>query len=196
LKFGSVIDVEEPLSVNVEIQQTLDDKPISNKRKQQLQNLQQFSMEKEKIIIPLMKGVTNFKKDDWHVCSYRTQDFTSIKGTVEVRDVFPYHIGFAMTVHKAQGRTIHRVIIDLTKHPLHINRMKYASIFVAMSRVKAKHHIRLLKHSNMPLKQSYEYIEKLKADENVLRFYNGFENTEPDGGMTWSWEKAIGWNNQ
>jgi hypothetical protein len=196
LKFGSVIDVEEPLSVNVEIQQTLDDKPISNKRKQQLQNLQQFSMEKEKIIIPLMKGVTNFKKDDWHVCSYRTQDFNSIKGTVEVRDVFPYHIGFAMTVHKAQGRTIHRVIIDLTKHPLHINRMKYASIFVAMSRVKAKHHIRLLKHSNMPLKQSYEYIEKLKPDENVLRFYNGFENTEPDGGMTWSWEKAIGWNNQ
>ena len=67
MEFGSVIDVEELLSVNVEIQQSLDDKPISNKRKQQLQNLQAFSMEKEKIVIPLMKGVTNFKKDDWHV---------------------------------------------------------------------------------------------------------------------------------
>ena len=99
-----------------------------------------------------------------------------------------------MTVHKAQGRTIHRVVIDLTEHPLHINRMKYASIFVALSRVKSKDHIRLLKHSNMSLKRSYEYIESLKPDENVVRFYDGFEHSEEDGGMTWSWKKAIGWN--
>ena len=46
------------------------------------------------------KGVTNFKKDDWHTF-YRTEDCTCIKGTAEVRDVFPYHITFAMTVHKA-----------------------------------------------------------------------------------------------
>ena len=99
-----------------------------------------------------------------------------------------------MTVHKAQGRTIHRVVIDLTHHPLHINRMTYASIFVALSRVKSKNHIRLLRHNDLSLQRSYEYIESLKPDENVLRFYEGFEQPERDGAMTWSWQKAIGWN--
>jgi hypothetical protein len=193
LKFGSIIDVEEPLSVNVDINKSLDGKSISRRRKQQLQTLQHFSMDNSKIVIPLLKGVTNFKKDDWHICSYRTQDLTSIKGTAEVRDIFTYHIAFAMTVHKAQGRTIHRVIIDLTEHPLHINRMKYASVFVALSRVKSKNHIRLLKHSKMSDQKSYEYVQHMKPDENVLKFYSGFEHTESDGGMTWSWKKAIGW---
>ena len=66
-------------------------------------------MEKETIIIPLLKGFTTFKKDDWNIFSYRTEDCTCIKGTAEVSDVFPYHITITMTVHKSQGITIHQV---------------------------------------------------------------------------------------
>ena len=43
-----------------------------------------------------------------------------------------------MTIHKAQGRTIPKVIVDLSCHPTKYAEMKFAAIFVVMSRVKNK----------------------------------------------------------
>ena len=66
--------------MNIEIQESLDDKPVSKRRKEQLQTLKKFSIDKEKLVVPLLKGSTNFQKDDWSIYSYQTHDFNSIKG--------------------------------------------------------------------------------------------------------------------
>jgi len=58
---------------------------------------------------------------------------------------FPFDIACAMTVHKVQGRTISRVVVDLTCHPRNCGCIKHAAIFVAMSHVSEMDHIRLLK---------------------------------------------------
>ena len=79
--------------------------------------------------------------------TYRTNNPLSPIATVQVKEPFPIDLAFLMTVHKAQGHTIRRVIIDLTQHPRAVCCMKYAALFVAMmSRVATKDHIRLLEN--------------------------------------------------
>jgi len=63
---------------------------------------------------------------------------------VHAHEPFPFDLAFVMTVHKAQMRTIKRIVIDLTHHP-RCCCMKSAAIFVAMSRVAETDHIRFLK---------------------------------------------------
>ena len=60
--------------------------------------------------------------------------------------VFPFDLAFSMTVHKAQGRTLGKVVLDLTSHPSHKARFEFAALFVALSRVKNSASIRFLKH--------------------------------------------------
>ena len=198
LPCGSIINIERPLSVNVEVEEALDGKPVTARRRDQLNVLKSFSIVEDRIVLPLVQGKASFNGDDWHTFSYRTNDLITYKGTATVRDIFPYQLGFAMTIHKAQGRTIKRVVLDISRHPNHQNRVEYASLFVGLSRVTSKQHLRLIKHHDMSMEQSYKYIENLKPNENVTRFYGGFQNdtVDADGGMTWSWEKAIGTKKQ
>ena len=51
---------------------------------------------------------------------------------------------FAMTVDKAQGQTIERVIVALSKRKLGITDFQYVCLYVAMSRVKMGQHLRIL----------------------------------------------------
>ena len=99
--------------------------------------------------------------------------------SAQVRNPFPFDLAFSMTVHKAQGRTLKRVVIDLTFHPNHYCRMVYAAVFVAMSRVKCKEHIRLLKHSPKPgekidFASAYKYLTFLRPMREIAPFYHGF----------------------
>ena len=83
------------------------------------------------------------------IYTYCTGNILSPIAKVRVYDKFPFELAFAMTVHKAQGRTIRRVVIDLTEQPMHSCRMEYAAIFVAMSRVEDHRHIRLLERTSV-----------------------------------------------
>ena len=62
--------------------------------------------------------------------------------------------------------------------------MKFAAIFIAMSRVQKKEHIQLLHHRQNGKKfnplQAYSYITQLKPDDNVMSFYAGFIDTDTD----------------
>lgn len=83
---------------------------------------------------------------------------SSTAGGISSIELFPYDLGFSMTVHKAQGRTIYRVVIDLTDHPNSYGRMEYAAIFVAMSRVEMSDHIRLFEKDPLVHRsEPYEY---------------------------------------
>jgi hypothetical protein len=98
-------------------------------------------------------------------------------------------LAFAMTVHKAQGRTIPRVVLALSEHNVAICRMTYPSIFVAMTRVKHRDHLRVLYHHNgtQPGTFGLKYITALKPNMNVRDYYAGF--TDSNG--FWDPAKAL-----
>ena len=92
-----------------------------------------------------------------------------------------------MTVHKSQGRTILRVVLDLTEHPFRVCRMVYAAIFVALSRVRNGDHIRLLEPATASNRASlYEYLSELQPTPTIAPFLRGFASHE-----TWNAERAL-----
>ena len=101
---------------------------------------------------------------------------------------FPYDLAFAMTVHKAQGRTIPRVIVDITQHPATISNMEYAAIFVALSRVKHGNHLRLLEpFNNVDTRASlYKWLTLLRPNNDIAPFLRGFTPSQP-----WSFRRAL-----
>ena len=198
LPYGSEIEVSVPSSLNVEVCQSLDNKQPSKQRQKQLEKLMEYSIDenKQKIIIPITKSVATLKPSKFKRYSYKTGNILSYVGSVEVKSHFPIiDLGFSMTVHKAQGRTIKRVVLDLTQHPISANRMKYASIFVALSRVKSSAHMRLVRHGDITYEDSYEYLLSLEPLEYVSKYYKGFQPTSTDdddgGGLIWNPNKAL-----
>ena len=149
---------------------------ISSKRKAQLRILKSLSISQndDEIIIPVTQ---NPNKCKWQKYTVEGHNTFSV-GRVETRPLFPYDLAFAMTVHKAQGRTISRVVLALSMDPLQTSRMSYASIFVAMTRVRQSDHLRLLYHNNGCNRGDLgvEYITRLHPDPDVLDYYAGFIN--------------------
>ena len=178
LPFGSEIEIEEPLSLNMKIDTSLDGKSISRRRQQQLNELRKFSILRldEDIVVPITRGMAG--GDNYRMYKYSTRNPLDPVATAEVSPIFPFDLGFAMTVHKAQGRTIDRVVLDLTCFPTTCGRMEFAAVFVAMSRVRSKEHIRLLKHRQVGFRhdaaKAYSYLSELRPDKYVMAFYHGF----------------------
>ena len=53
--------------------------------------------------------------------------------------------------------------------------MKYAAIFVAMSRVEMKDHLCLLEPNTVQSRESlYQYLETLKPEPNIAPFLHGY----------------------
>jgi hypothetical protein len=96
-----------------------------------------------------------------------------------------------MTVHKAQGRTINKVVLDLNYKPNYNKRLKFDGIFVALSRVRCRSNIRLIKHANTSLEEAYGYISRLRPAPNVMAFYRGFTGN-PEKGQLWDMQLALG----
>ncbi|MGL5936289.1 MAG: DUF1810 family protein, partial [Cetobacterium sp.] len=199
IPFGSEIVIDMPLAVNFIVEPTLDNKPISAKRRRQLNKLraisQQYNIDpnSDDIIIPLTTDICTTKKK-WERFAFCTGNFLSPVATVQMRDPFPYDLGFAMTVHKAQGRTIHRVVLALSYHPSYFCRMTYAGIFVAMSRVTHGDHLRLLEPLFTRDRLSlYTYLENIRPNRNIKPFLHGY-NT--DGTSVWSPEAALSFSTQ
>ena len=64
--------------------------------------------------------------------------------TMPMKDHFPIEPAFAVivTIYKAQGRTIRRLIIFVAQHPVPLLRMSWEGLYVALSRVKTPMAIR------------------------------------------------------
>ena len=174
---SEIILLKPPLAVNVLIPSS----PASNtssKKRAQLKILKdELSLpgHDDEIIIPLPQDKKNCK---WQHYTVQGHNVVSV-GKVQTRPTFTFELAFAMTVHKAQGRTISRVVLALSMHPLHTSRMSYASIFVAMTRVRHRNHLRLLYHNNgyNTGDMGVEYITRLRPDPDVLDYYAGFTNS-------------------
>jgi hypothetical protein len=94
---------------------------------------------------------------------------------IRVTNFFPVEPGFAITIYKAQGKTIPKVILAVSERQGKGCGLNYRSIYVAFSRVKHKNDIRLLLFADDGTKNSLTYLTKLTADPCNRAFIAGFD---------------------
>lgn len=109
-------------------------------------------------------------------------------GRVKVRPRFPLEPGFAITVNKAQGQTLDKVIVALSERPHSASvQFSYSGLYVALSRVRRRSDIRLLLVGDSVEKQmsTLAYLKDLKPDPYQLSMIHGFrEGVVVDDGVT------------
>ena len=87
-------------------------------------------------------SIVEVKREEW--INYR-YDYDRETGTVVEREVgkfiqFPLQLGYALTIHKAQGKTLDKVVIDISK-----GAFDHGQLYVALSRTRKKEDIHLLR---------------------------------------------------
>ena len=113
---------------------------------------------------------------------------------VKISPHFPICGGFAITVDKAQGQTLDRVIVALSSRELELCNFKYAGVYVALSRVREAKHLRLLlKGENTKTKwDSLQYLLNLQKCESIDAYFNGFNESRANWTQDiWNLEKAL-----
>ena len=120
--------------------------------------------------------------------------------TMPMKDYFPIEPAFAVTIYKAQGRTIRRLIIFVSQHPVPLLRMSWEGLYVALSRVKHRDHIRLaVDRSTLEKeKKAMEYMVKLKKNKYTDWFFRGFKPIGADGvvetqSQVMTWDRKAAW---
>ena len=104
---------------------------------------------------------------------------------VELLSHFPLDMGFAITIHKAQGRTLRRVIIAISDRYKNNLQMSYAALYVALSRVEYMDDIRLLVNGdNDDLVLALDYLNYLAPAPDIRSFFAGFQKNTGSG-ITW-----------
>ena len=97
---------------------------------------------------------------------------------------FPIQLGFAMTVKKAQGKTLECVIVALSERNMTLTNFHYSCLYVAMSCVREARHLRIIL-SNFQNRddewQSLHYLQHLKRDDSIKHSSPASTQTEPSG---------------
>jgi hypothetical protein len=200
--FGSEIVIDVPASVNVQIEPTLDQKPISLRRQRQLDMMIQTitsstsngnNATHSNIVIPLTASMTSSSYCSFSKFSYNSENPITPIASAEVRQPFPYDLSFAITVWKTQGRTMKRVVLDANFHDNHYSRLSFEAIFVAKSRVQFSKHIRLLGRHGVgkchSITNAYGYLSHLQPCADTSAFYSGYDASDPVN--TWDFQKAL-----
>jgi hypothetical protein len=114
---------------------------------------------------------------------------------VIVQPLFPVQPCFAITVDKAQGQTLERVIVALSERELRLVNFTYSCVNVAFTRVKEAQHLRiLLKQEGNAAKEwaTLSYISSLERDSSVKSFFAGFSvNRNQWITDVWDEDKAV-----
>ena len=97
-------------------------------------------------------------------------------------DHFPLELGFAITIHKVQGRTIVKIIVAISKHTEEKLRFIFEGVYTALSRVKEGKGIRLLL-TNKDW-STINYISSLEKDQDITDFFKGYPDP-PNAFIRW-----------
>ena len=112
---------------------------------------------------------------------------------VQVRNSFPLQPALAITVHKAQGDTLDKAIIAMSRSPNAKCNFTYEQVHVAFSRVRDSQNLHLLLAGRNESKQweSLTYVSTLQQDPTVAWYFMGFwERIRPGQG-----NPNINWKN-
>ena len=176
---GGTITLEDPPDyINVEMYPDLDeDSDEDSQKKKRLRKEWTYgSLDNtgHKVIIPIStKGA--FIKTKKEVVGGSTGAGYRPSNAV-LQDHFPLELAFAMTVHKAQGRTIKKLILAISQHPLAQLRMKWESVYTALTRVRKGEDIRLL----ITKKQwdKLDYLSDLSKNAIIRQFFTGYPDEQ------------------
>ena len=105
-------------------------------------------------------AIIDVKKMDWEMQRYKLNEAENSKLDVEVVGKFtqyPLKLAWAITIHKSQGKTFHKMIIDLGK-----GAFEHGQTYVALSRCSTLNGI-VLKQKLRP--------RDVMVDERVIDFY-------------------------
>jgi len=129
-------------------------------------------------IIPITEQQCTWDSNQTPV--YGGTHFPSSK--ITLRHYFPLEPALAITVHKAQGRMLKRVIIALSYCDAKGCNFSYRQVHVALSRVRNSDHIRLLLTGESEAMQwmSLLYIDNLRPDPSIRFYFAGFRDCSID----------------
>lgn len=104
--------------------------------------------------------VVAVKREEWKIYQYEIDRDTAKVYEKEVGSFiqFPLQLGYALTIHKAQGKTLDSVIVDIDR-----GAFAHGQLYVALSRTRKKADIHLVKPISL-----YDIIQ----DDHVLSFLN------------------------
>ena len=182
---------DPPLAINVLIE---DPKITKNPNV----NWDKLSLDKKHVIVPIRPFSDKKLRSRIATAKPVPLDAPTLLSTpsrVVTLSHFPLQPAFAMTVDKAQGQTIDRVIVALSKRQLAITDFQYACLYVAVSRVKQRQHLRILlmEEDNDDLEwQSLLYINRLQRDLSIDAFFAGFDSDRSNWKSdVWNQKRAI-----
>lgn len=88
-----------------------------------------------------------------------------------------------------KGRTIRRIIIFASQHPIPILRMSWEGLYVALSRVEQKDHIRLAIKADC--RHTLKYTRNLKKNKYTDYFFSGFIRHTQDSQAPMVWDRKT-----
>ena len=169
--YGSEIFLENeycPLSVNVHVPESTNDSTHASSCQE---HLKQYSLDNSAIVIPLPPNKTKVEPRKSTVIP----DPSPVPiGRIFTTAPFPFELAFAMTIHKAQGRTLENVIIAISQRPSTFQQMCFPSVYVAFSRVRKTDDIRILVNCKARRirkdPSELKYLDQLRPKAAVLSF--------------------------
>lgn len=117
----------------------------------------------KEIIVQLLdddkKDLVVVRPETWEKIEYSRDENDRLKeNEIGSYKQFPLQLGYAMTIHKSQGKTLNKVIIDISR-----GAFAHGQTYVALSRTRCAKDIHLVK----PLRQ-----QDIIFDERILDFVN------------------------
>ena len=143
-----------------------------------LANFKHTSITMNSVVIPIKLGNESEKM------TYRLQqkkESLTIKYTSH-----PIDMGFATTVHKIQGQTCERVILDLNPHSF-LPQIDFHSLYVGLSRVKNGKNLRLM--PLYPQTKNLDYLIHLQPQPIITAWLSGFDSKGYWNTKNVTWDK-------
>ena len=104
--------------------------------------------------------IVSVKPEKWSKIEYsRDENDRIIENEVGSYKQFPLALGYAMTIHKSQGKTLSKVVLDIS-----IGAFAHGQTYVALSRTRSAKDMHIVK----PLQE-----RDIIFDKRILDFVNG-----------------------
>lgn len=129
----------------------------------------------KQIIIPIQPSLRDDRDKPIYVVS---PNILVQPSRVKISPHFPLRAGFAITVDKAQGQTLNRVIVALSYRDHKLSNFTYACVYVALSRVQERKHVRILlkKCANEKAQwDTLQYLFNLKKRASIDAYFAGYD---------------------